>query len=276
VHAVGYCLGGTLLAIAAATLGRGSDGAIAPLKSVTLLAAQTDFSDPGELGLFIDDSQLAFLDSMMWDKGYLDGSQMAGSFQLLNSRDLVWSATMRKYLLGIRTEPNDLMAWNADTTRMPYRMHSDYLKHLFLHNDLAKGTYCVNGAPVALKNIDAPMYVVGTERDHVSPWRSVYKIHLLANTDIDFVLASGGHNAGIVSEPGHARRSYQVLPHGPANGAYVGPDAALAAADKVDGSWWPNWQQWLAAHSDPVKVAPCPMGAGVTLENAPGRYVLGA
>ena len=275
LHAVGYCLGGTLLGIAAAAIGSGRHAGIAQLKSVTLLAAQTDFTDPGELGLFINDSELAFLDAMMWEKGYLDGAQMAGSFQMLNSRDLIWSHNMRQYMLGIRTVPNDLMAWNADTTRMPYRMHSEYLNRLFLHNDLAEGRYRVNGRAVALTDIRAPMYVLGAERDHVSPWRSVYKINLLSNTEVDFVLAAGGHNAGIVSEPGHARRSYKVNPHRPAGAAYVAPDEWLQTASQVDGSWWPHWQQWLVAHSDSERAAPPSMGAGVTLADAPGLYVLG-
>ncbi|MFA9219359.1 MAG: PHA/PHB synthase family protein, partial [Sphingomonadaceae bacterium] len=211
VHGIGYCLGGTLLSMAAAVYGAQRDGYAGKLKSVSLLAAQTDFSEPGELGLFIDDSELAFLDAMMWQHGYLDGSQMAGSFQLLNSRDLVWSRIMQEYLMGKRSVPNDLMAWNADTTRMPYRMHSEYLKRLFLHNDLAEGRYCVDGKAVALTDIKAPLYVVGTGRDHVSPWKSVYKIHLSASGPVDFVLASGGHNAGIVSEPGHAKRSFKYI-----------------------------------------------------------------
>ena len=275
IHAVGYCLGGTLLAIAAATLGSGRHATTAQLKTVTLLAGLTDFTDPGELGLFIDDSELALLDSMMWEKGYLDGAQMAGSFQLLNARDLIWSRMMREYLLGTRTAPNDLMAWNADATRMPYRMHSEYLKTLFLHNDLAEGRYCVNGKPVVLKDIKAPMFVLGTERDHVSPWRSVYKINLLCNTELDFVLASGGHNAGIVSEPGHARRNYRAMPHRAAGAAYMGPDEWLQTADQVDGSWWPHWQQWLVAHSNGKRRKPMTMGAGVTLGDAPGLNVLG-
>lgn len=275
VHATGYCLGGTLLAIAAAALGHGKHESMVQLKTVTLLAALTDFSEPGELGLFIDDSELAFLDALMWEKGYLDGTQMASSFQLLNSRDLIWSHNMREYMLGIRSEPNDLMSWNVDTTRMPYRMHSEYLKHLFLHNDLAEGRYCVNCKPVALTDIKVPMFAVGTERDHVSPWRSVYKIHLLSDTEVDFVLASGGHNAGIVSEPGHARRSYKVMPHQSANAPYVSPDEWLEAASNVDGSWWPHWQQWLVAHSDAKRGKPLTMGAGATLADAPGLYVLG-
>ena len=275
LHAVGYCLGGTLLSIAAAAIGSGRHPGVAQLATVTLLAAQTDFSDPGELGLFIDDSELAFLDAMMWEKGYLDGAQMAGSFQMLNSRDLVWSHNMRQYLLGIRTAPNDLMAWNADTTRMPYRMHSEYLSRLFLHNDLAEGRYRVNGRVVALTDIKAAMFVLGTERDHVSPWRSVYKINLLSHTEVDFVLAAGGHNAGIVSEPGHARRSYKLTPHRPAGAAYVAPDEWLQTAATVEGSWWLHWQQWLVAHSASERAAPPAMGAGVTLADAPGLYVMG-
>ena len=274
VHAVGYCLGGTLLAIAAAALGSGRQASDARLKSVTLLAAQTDFSEPGELGLFIDDSELSLLDAMMWKKGYLDGDQMGGSFQLLNARDLIWSRMMHEYMLGIRPDTNDLAAWNADTTRMPYRMHSEYLKRLFLDNDLAAGRYCVDARPLALKDIRAPLFVLGTERDHVAPWRSVYKINLLSNTEVDFVLASGGHNAGIVSEPGHARRSYRFMPQRTPGGAYVGPDEWLETAQQADGSWWPHWQRWLAAHSAAGQISPPAMG--VALADAPGQYVLGS
>lgn len=273
IHAVGYCLGGTLLSIAAAALGSGRHGNPAALQSVTLLAAQTDFADPGELGLFIDDSELAFLDAMMWKQGYLDGTQMAGSFQLLNSRDLIWSKIMREYLQGQRSAPNDLMAWNADTTRMPYRMHSEYLKHLFLHNDLAEGRYLVDGKAVALNDVRAPLYVVGTSRDHVSPWESVYKIRLLADAEIDFVLASGGHNAGIVSEPGHARRSFKTMPHQPHGTPFLSAQEWELTAATEEGSWWPHWHQWLAQRSSSERVAPPAMGT--TFGDAPGQYVLG-
>nr|WP_202423913.1 alpha/beta fold hydrolase [Duganella margarita] len=271
VHAVGYCLGGTLLAIAAAALGGEGRALPARLASLTLLAAQTDFSEPGELGLFIDDSELAFLDALMWDQGYLDGDQMAASFQLLHARDLVWSRLMREYLLGQRSAPNDLMAWNADSTRLPFRMHSEYLHRLFLHNDLAEGRYLVDGRPVDLAAIGAPLYVLATERDHVSPWQSVYKIHRLCAAPLEFVLASGGHNAGIVSEPGHANRSYRSLPPGTAPSADLSPQAWLARASHSDGSWWPHWQQWLVQHSDRQPVAPPPMAA--TLGPAPGQFV---
>ncbi len=274
VHAVGYCLGGTLLAIAAAALDSRQHHAHGKLASLTLLAAQTDFSEPGELGLFIDDSELAFLDALMWDQGYLAGDQMAASFQLLHARDLIWSRMMREYLLGRRTAPNDLMAWNADTTRLPFRMHSEYLHGLFLRNDLAEGRYLVDGIPVALSDIRTSLFVLGTQRDHVSPWRSVYKLHLLCGAPMEFVLASGGHNAGIVSEPGHARRSYFRQPSELKTFGYSSPDEWLERAVVADGSWWPYWQRWLAQRSSRKRVTPPPMGRGPILGPAPGRYVL--
>lgn len=267
-HAVGYCLGGTLLAIGAAALAR--DGAADTLRSVSLIAAQTDFSEPGELGLFIDASELAALDALMWRQGYLDGSQMAATFQLLNARDLVWSRMMSEYLLGRRSKANDLMSWNADTTRMPYRMHIDYLNDLFLHNDLAEGRYCVNGAPVALADIEQPMFVVGTERDHVSPWRSVYKLLLSTHGALTFLLTAGGHNAGIVSEPGHPRRHYRCATREP-GAPFRGAQAFFDETAPVEGSWWPRFAAWLHERSS-GNVAARDVHDG--LEKAPGAYIL--
>ena len=273
VHAVGYCLGGTALAIVAAALARDDDDR---LGTVTLLAAETDFSDPGELGLFIGESEIMFLEDVMFDRGYLSAEQMSGAFQLLRSYDLIWSRNVREYLMGDPAPMTDLTAWNADSTRMPYRMHSQYLRRLFLNDDLAEGRYRFGGKPVALSNLHVPMFVVGTVTDHVAPWRSVYKIHLLTGTELTFVLTSGGHNAGIVSEPGHPGRSYQVLTR-PEDGNYLDPDAYLTRAARRDGSWWTEWARWLAARSS-GDVAPPTLGAPekgyAPLEPAPGSYVL--
>ncbi len=273
IHAAGYCLGGTLLSISAAAMARAGDNRLA---SLTLMAAQTDFTEPGELALFIDPSQMHFLESMMWNRGYLSSDQMAGAFQLLHSNDLIWSRLVHDYLMGERTPMIDIMAWNADSTRMPYRMHAEYLRRLYLDNELAAGRFMVDGHPAALQNIRTPMFVVGTERDHVAPWRSVYKIHYLADTDITFILTSGGHNAGIVSEPGHHGRHFRVA-RKQSSDPYLGPDEWAANATPKTGSWWEDWNAWLAAHSTPENMPPPTMGAADSgyppIEDAPGTYV---
>jgi polyhydroxyalkanoate synthase len=273
VHATGYCLGGTLLSIAAATMARDGDDRLA---SLSLFAAQQDFTEAGELTLFINESQVSFLESLMWAQGTLDSTQMAGAFQLLRSNDLIWSRVVNSYLMGEREEMSDLMAWNADATRMPYRMHSEYLRRLFLDNDLAEGRFAVDGRPIALTDIRAPICSVATERDHVAPWRSAFKVHLLTDADVTFMLASGGHNGGIVSEPGRPGRSFRVLTKG-AQEPYRDPDTWLDAATRKEGSWWPEWVSWLQARSG-APVAPPAMGSADgrygPLWDAPGTYVL--
>ncbi|QIE57700.1 alpha/beta fold hydrolase [Pikeienuella piscinae] len=271
IHATGYCLGGTLLTIAAAAMARDGDDRLA---SISLLAAQADFTEAGEIMLFTNESQVAFLEDMMWEKGYLDAKQMAGAFQILRSNDLIWSQILRVYLMGERHPMNDLMAWNSDATRMPYRMHSEYLHKLFLENELATGKYEVADRPVALTDIRAPIFSVGTETDHVAPWRSVHKIHLLTDTDVTFALTSGGHNAGIVSEPGHPRRHYRVAKtlHGD---PYLDAETWAEKAEMKDGSWWREWGEWLGSHSG-KPVSPPSLGSEryAPICDAPGAYVL--
>jgi len=273
IHAVGYCLGGTLLSMAAAAMAR--DGGNL-LKTITMFASQVDYEDAGELLLFIDESQITFLEDVMWDKGYLDSSRMAGTFDMLRSYDLIWSKMVEKYLLGKRTHFTDLMAWNADATRMPYKMHSEYLRKLFLHNILSNGKFTIGGRPIALNDIKVPMFAVGTQKDHISPWRSVYKIHLFTDSEITFLLTSGGHNAGIVSEPGHLHRSYQVLTHKKSD-KQLSPDEWLRNTPHHKGSWWPAWEKWICSHSTEKGSLPTmgqPSKGYRILRDAPGMYVL--
>lgn len=268
IHLAGYCLGGTLAMIAAATMALEGDKR---LKSLTLLAAQGDFSDAGELMLFITPSQVSFLQNIMKAQGYLDTKQMAGAFQMLRSYDLIWSKIINDYLHGMRRGTVDFMAWNADTTRMPCDMHSAYLERLFLNNEFAEGHYTVEGKAVAAENIHVPVFAVGTDRDHVAPWESVYKIHLMVNGDVTFILAKGGHNVGIVSEPGHAGRFFFEKERGSGD-PYIDPQTWRDTATRQPGSWWLAWDRWLAANGTPEKAPPPP-----PLDNlgaAPGTYVL--
>ncbi len=268
VHVTGYCLGGTLLAIAAAAMARDNDERI---KTLTFLAAQTDFSEPGELELFISESELVFLEEMMAEFGVLSARHMAASFQFLRSNDLIWSRWLHDYLMGERREAFDLMAWNADATNMPARMHSEYLRQIFFENRLAEGSFIVDERPVALSDIRAPVFSVATEQDHIAPWNSVYKFRIFADTALTFLLTNGGHNAGIISEPGHHNRAYRVATSGPED-IYVDPQSWFDQTPVHEGSWWPEWVRWLKERSgDPV----LPASPGANLPDAPGSYVFG-
>jgi polyhydroxyalkanoate synthase len=275
IHSVGYCIGGTLLSIAAAIYAAEGDHRLA---SLTLLAAQQDFSEPGELSVFISPSQLDMLEAVMQRSGVLKSEQMAAAFTLLRSRDLLWTPAVNSYLRGKRESPNDLMAWNADGTRMPCRMHAQYLRQLYLNNSLARGEFQAEGHRVDLAAIHLPMFVVGTETDHVAPWRSAYKARTLTrSTDYTFLLTSGGHNAGIISGPVHPRRRHRVR-------TWLNISDTLTPQEWFDttqpqaGSWWPIWQHWLAQHSKPALVAPPPLGCAAAgyppIADAPGEYVL--
>ena len=275
IHGVGYCIGGTLLSIAAAALAQREDDRLA---TMTMFAAQTDFSEPGELSVFINPAQLAMLEAIMWKNGVLESRQMGGAFQMLRTYDLLWSPSIHTYLKGERLGMNDLMSWNADGTRMAYRMHTDYLFQLYLNNDLAEGRYVALGEELDLAAIEVPMFVVGTETDHVAPWKSVYKVgKLVRSKDYTFCLTSGGHNAGIISGPVHPKRRHRVLRlH--AGGRVPSPENYLKKVEPVAGSWWPTFAAWLAEHSSKTKVAPPKMGAAQKglkpVCDAPGEYVL--
>ncbi len=271
IHTMGYCLGGTMLAIALASLAQADTAD--NVASMTLLATEVDFTQPGELGLFISESEIAYMETLMERQGFLDAKQMVGAFQLLRSNDLIWSRLLHEYLLGKRQELNDLMAWNTDLTRMPFRMHSQYLRQLFLENQLARGQYEVNGKPIDLHNIRTPIFCVGTERDHIAPWRSVYKIHHCVGVDVTFLLTSGGHNAGIVNPIEHPHSGYRIKTTAVQDRS-VDPDSWLQQAQRNDGSWWPAWQQWLVRHSSTQQVAARVINEANVLEAAPGSYVL--
>jgi polyhydroxyalkanoate synthase len=275
IHSVGYCIGGTLLSIAAAVYAADGDERIA---SVSLLAAQQDFSEPGELSVFISPSQLDMLEAVMQRTGVLKSEQMGAAFALLRSRDLLWTPAVNTYLRGKRESQNDLMAWNADGTRMPSRMHAEYLRQLYLNNALARGEFEAGGRRVDLAGIHVPMFVVGTETDHVAPWQSVYKARGLTRaTDYTFLLTSGGHNAGIVSGPAHPRRRYRVRTWLNA-GETLAPQTWFETTQPHAGSWWPVWQHWLVQHSTEARVAPPPLGSAAAgyapIAEAPGAYVL--
>jgi polyhydroxyalkanoate synthase subunit PhaC len=270
VHLCGYCLGGTFAAIAAAALGGAGNECLA---SLTLLAAETDFTEPGEMGVLIDEAQVRLLEDMMAARGFLTGQQMAGSFQFLHARELVWSSRTKRWLLGEDEVGNELMVWNADVTRLPAVMHSQYLRSCFLNNELAEGRFRFEDEPVALRDIRVPAFGVGTLKDHVAPWRSCYKMHRLVSGPVTFALTNGGHNAGIVSEPGHPGRYHQLLTS-PPDQPWRTPEEWQAAAPRLEGSWWLSWHAWLLAQGRPGTVAARAVPARPGLPPAPGDHVL--
>lgn len=273
LHTLGYCLGGTLLSIAAAAMGRDGDDRLA---SVSLLATQVDFSEAGPLRLLINEAEVAMVEEMMERQGYLSSDSMAGAFALLRARDLIWTRAINNYLLGRQDDGLDLMAWHADATRLPARMHSQYLRQLFLNNDLAQGRYLVKGKPVGFAAIRAPIFAVGTEEDDVAPWTSVYRLHLFTRSEVTFVLTNGGHNTGIISAPGQPEQHFRIG-RGSADSGYREPEEWLAEHEAEDGSWWVAFARWLGEHSGEA-VSPPQMGARSgackAICDAPGTYVM--
>ncbi|MCZ6831929.1 MAG: alpha/beta fold hydrolase, partial [Gammaproteobacteria bacterium] len=274
IHAVGYCIGGTLLSIAASAMARDDDDR---LQTISLFAAQADFSEAGEITRFISPSQLSFLEKLMWKRGYLGTEGMGGAFSALRSSDLIYAGIVDRYFMGKKASLNDLMSWNADGTRMPYLMHTEYLRQLYLENQLSRNKFKIGGRAISLSDIRVPLFVLGTETDHVAPWQSVYKFHHLTQGELTFALTSGGHNAGVISGPEHPRRRYRI--HTRLSGdKYIDPDTWLEDMDVNPGSWWPVWDKWIDQRTT-TQVKPPTMGASrkgyKPLRDAPGEYVFG-
>lgn len=270
VNAVGYCIGGTLLAATLAYMSLTGDERI---QSATFLTTQVDFSEPGELGLFIDEAQLdALSHRMQAGGGILNGRDMALTFNMLRANDLIWSFVVNNYLLGREPMPFDLLYWNADATRMPQAMHDFYLREMYLHNRLVEpGGIELNGLPIDLRLIDIPVYLQSAEGDHIAPYPSVYKATRHFSGPIRFMLAGSGHIAGVVNPPAANKYQYWV------NDSEALPEDVeewRAAATEHAGSWWPDWHQWLYRRSGRKVPARVPGDSELTvLEDAPGRYV---
>jgi polyhydroxyalkanoate synthase len=266
VNAIGYCLGGTLLASTVAWLTAKSDDRIL---SATYFVTLVDFSDPGDMAVFIDEQQLASLERRMQERGFLDAHDMATSFNMLRANDLIWSFVVSNYLLGKEPIPFDLLYWNADATRMPAAMHSFYLRNMYHENRLAvPGGITLAGVPIDLRLIETPTFILACREDHIAPWRSTYAATKLYGGPIKFVLSESGHIAGIVSPPG-SKYGHWV------NAALSEePQAWLDGATAHKSSWWPGWDAWIGEFSGGTVPAREP-GAGAlpALEDAPGSYV---
>ncbi len=274
LNLIGYCLGGTLLA---STLGYMAVKKDPRIISATFFVTMLDFSEPGELGVFIDDKQLDSLDKKMQARGYLDGSEMAGSFNLLRANDLIWSFVVNNYLMGKQPFPFDLLYWNSDSTRMPRKMHSEYLRNMYLNNLLKKpGGITLLDTPIDLAKITTPSYFISTIEDHIAPWKSTYLGAGLLGGPVRFVLGGSGHIAGIVNPPSAGKYGYWT------NGGKTGgkkkslPESAdewFSGAEKHEGSWWNDWQAWITQlNAEQVPARDPAKGKLKILEDAPGSY----
>lgn len=268
VNAVGYCIGGTLLASTLALHAQDNDPRI---KTATFLAAQTDFTHAGDLKIFIDEQQLAALDLHMKTVGYLDGAIMASVFNMLRASDLVWPYVVDNYLRGAQPPPFDLLYWNSDSTRVAAANHSFYLRNCYLENNLAEGRLRVAGKVINLRDITIPVYDLAAREDHIAPAKSVFCGASLFGGPVEFVLSASGHIAGVVNPPAAEKYQYWTGPMSP-QGDF---DQWRAAAVVEKGSWWPHWQRWLASQQSRQVPARIPGdGALPPLCDAPGTYVL--
>ena len=267
VTAIGYCLGGTLLASTLSWMKEKGDDRI---KAATFFTTLVDFTDPGELGVFIDEEQLAAMERSMAKRGFLDGAEMATTFNMLRATDLIWSFVINNYLLGKDPFPFDLLYWNSDSTRMPAAMHSFYLRKCYHENALVQpGAVCLGEVPIDLRRIDLPVYWVSTREDHIAPWKSTYAATQIYGGRGKFVLAGSGHIAGVVNPPVAGKYGYWTNPELPPD-----PEAWLAGAAHHEGSWWQDWAAWNGEHAGEMVPARQPGDGKLTpIEDAPGSYV---
>ena len=266
-NAIGYCLGGTLLAATLACMRKSGDDRI---KAATFFTSMIDFEEPGELGVFIDDDQLAFIDEKMKERGYLDGSEMATTFNMLRANDLIWSFVINNYLMGKEPFPFDLLYWNSDSTRMPAAMHSFYLHKMYRENKLVEpGGITLMDTDVDLSAIDIPTFILSTREDHIAPWKSTYRATQIYGGPVTFTLAASGHIAGVVNPPEPEKYGFWTNSKKPKD-----PDAWFAGAKEHKGSWWPTWRKWLAKYAGEKTDARVPGDRKLpALEDAPGSYV---
>ena len=274
INAVGYCIGGTLLASTLAYMAAKKDERI---KSATFFTTMVDFEDAGELGVFIDEEQITSLENKMDEKGYLEGAHMASTFNMMRGSDLIWSFVINNYLMGKDPLPFDLLYWNSDSTRMPAAMHSFYLRNMYMENKLVEpGGITLDGVALDLRNIKLPCYVISTQEDHIAPWKSTYAAVNLYKGPVKFVLSASGHIAGIVNPPDAKKYCYWT---NAAKKAPKTPDAWFNGAKQHDGSWWPDWDKWAKRHAGKKTIPARTPGQGKSggklkaLGDAPGEYV---
>lgn len=267
VNAIGYCVGGTLLAAALALHAQKKDRRIA---SATFLTTQVDFTLAGDLKVFVDEEQLATIEKQMGKTGYLEGSKMANAFNMLRASELIWPYVVNNYLMGKEPLPFDLLYWNSDSTRMPAANHAFYLRNCYLNNTLSRGEMILAGRTISLKDIKIPVYNLATREDHIAPSRSVFRGSSLFGGPVEFVLSGSGHIAGVVNPPD--RQKYQYWTNGKPRGDY---DTWVAKARETTGSWWPHWHDWIEAREGLRVPARKPGGGALNaIADAPGSYVL--